>query len=114
MLWSHSRYSRKQNLDPWALWVHRLSRSQPRVLVRELYSPAPWEAHLLYRLHSPASLPQALHIRITCYYMSLPLDAFQRETVPLCNESCAPQATLWGRENWQSQGRAMEAVIRLG
>lgn len=36
--------------------------------------------------------------------MSLPLDAFQRETVPLCNESCAPLATLWGQENRQSQG----------
>lgn len=36
--------------------------------------------------------------------MSLPLDAFQRETVPLCNESRAPLAMLWGQKNRQSLG----------
>lgn len=61
--------------------------------------------------HGTASLSQALHIRITCYYMSLPLGAFQRETVPLCNESCAPRATLQNPEQRQWQREAMTDTV---
>lgn len=96
--------SRKHSLPPEpSPCEHRVSTASLGASL-ELYSTAPREVHLLYGLHGPASLPPALHIRITCYYMSLPLDAFQRETVPLCNESCAPLATLRGQRNRQSQG----------
>lgn len=84
--------------------THGVSHSQGGTAGWEICSPAPCTAHLLYEPLGPASLPQALHIGLTCYYMSLLLDAFQGETVPLCNESCAPQATLQGLEQSQSQG----------
>lgn len=66
------------------------------------------------RLQGPASLPQALHIKITCYYMSLLLDAFQRETVPLCKESCAPQASLQSPEQRQRPAEAVTECTKGG
>jgi hypothetical protein len=47
--------------------------------VWEFCSPAPCE-HIFCTGLGLASLSQALHIRITCYYVSLPLDAFQRDS----------------------------------
>ena len=92
-------------LPPPSPWVRGMCHSQGQKAGGEICSPAPCEAHLLYEPHGPTSLPQALHIRITCYYMSLLLDAFQGETVPLCNESGAPQTTLQGLERSRSQSQ---------
>lgn len=103
LLWGHSVILQEAESAPLNPVGTQSKHGQPWVRAWELHSPVPCEAHLLYRLHGPAFLPPALRIRITCYYMSLLLDAFQREAVPLCNESCAPLVTLWGQEKRQCQ-----------
>lgn len=94
-----SHPARGRDLGPWPLWARGVSHSQGPLA--GLFCTIRW-------LSLPPTSP---HIQITCYYMSRPLDAFQRETVPLCNESCAPQAILQSPEQRQRQREGERGVI---